>query len=70
MCLFLCKYPSSYEYGFVQPMNQAVLRTLQKSILNRNKHIVEIHQNKRKNYVFNPERHCKLRCLFLSYSSI
>ena len=49
MCLFLCKYPSSYEYGFAQPMNQAVLKTLQQSILNKNKHIVEIHQNKRKN---------------------
>lgn len=49
ICLFICKYPSSFEYGFAQPMNQIVLKTLQQSLQNHNKNIVEIPRNKRKN---------------------
>ena len=39
--LFICKYPTTYEYGIAQPMNKIVLNT--------NKDIVEIPRKKRGN---------------------
>lgn len=49
VCLFICKYSTTYEYDMMQPMNKAVLTTLLQSILNTHKNIVEIPRNKRKN---------------------
>lgn len=49
VCLFICKYSTTYEYGMIQPMNKAVLTTLLQSILNTHKNIVEIPRNKRNN---------------------
>lgn len=49
VCLFICKYSTTYEYGMMQPMNKAVLTTLLQSILNTHKNIVEIPHNNRKN---------------------
>ena len=49
VCLFICKYPTTYEYGMMQPINKAVLTTLLQSILNTHKNIVEIPRNNRKN---------------------
>lgn len=49
VCLFICKYSTTYEYGMMQPMNKAVLTTLLQSMLNTHKNIVEIPRNKRKN---------------------
>ena len=47
--LFICKYPTTYEYGIAQPMNKIVLTTLLQSALNTNKDIVEIPRKKRGN---------------------
>lgn len=49
VCLFICKYSATYEYGMSQPVNKAVLTTLVQSMLNTNKNIVEIPRNKRTN---------------------
>lgn len=49
VCLFICKYSTTYEYGMIQPMNKAVLTTLLQSILNTHKNIIEIPRNKRNN---------------------
>ena len=49
VCLFVCKYSTTYEYGMTQPMNKAVLTTLLQSMLNTHKNIVEIPRNKRTN---------------------
>lgn len=49
VCLFICKYSTTYEYDMMQPMNKAVLTTLLQSMLNTHKNIVEIPRNKRKN---------------------
>lgn len=49
ICLFICKYSTTYEYGMMQPMNKAVLTTLLQSVLNTHKNIVEIPRNKRTN---------------------
>ncbi|MFR3345752.1 MAG: hypothetical protein ACLTS6_18315 [Anaerobutyricum sp.] len=42
VCLFICKYSTTYEYGMMQLMNKAVLTTLLQSMLNTHKNIVEI----------------------------
>lgn len=39
--LAVCEYPSTYEYGVEQPLNQAVLSTVLQSVLNGNKKVVE-----------------------------
>lgn len=49
ICLFICKYSTTYEYGIAQPMNKIVLTTLLQSALNTNKNIVEIPRKKRGN---------------------
>lgn len=49
ICLFVCKYSATYEYGVSQPVNKAVLTTLMQSMLNMHKNIVEIPRNKRTN---------------------
>lgn len=49
VCLFVCKYSTTYEYGMSQPMNKAVLTTLLQSMLNTHKNIAEIPRNKRAN---------------------
>ena len=49
ICLFICKYSATYEYGMLQPVNKAVLTTLLQSMLNSNTNVVEIPRNKRTN---------------------
>ena len=49
VCLFVCKYSTTYEYGMSQPMNKAVLTTLLQSMLHTHKNITEIPRNKRAN---------------------
>ena len=49
ICLLVCKYSATYEYGIRQPINKAVLTTLLQSMLNEHKNIAEISNNKRKN---------------------
>lgn len=49
ICLFICKYSATYEYGMLQPVNKAVLTTLLQSMLNSNTNGVEIPRNKRTN---------------------
>lgn len=49
ICLFICKYSATYEYGMLQPVNKAVLTTLLQSMLNTNTNVVEIQRNKRTN---------------------
>lgn len=49
ICLFICKYSTTYEYGMTQPMNKIVLTTLLQSTLNANKNIVEIPRKNRGN---------------------
>lgn len=49
VCLFVCKYSTTYEYGIAQPMNKAVLTTLLQTMLNTHKNILEIPRNKRAN---------------------
>lgn len=49
ICLFICKYSATYEYGMLQPVNKAVLTTLLQSMLNTNTNVVEIPRNKRTN---------------------
>ena len=49
ICLLVCKYSATYEYGIRQPINKAVLTTLLQSMLNEHKNITEIPNNKRKN---------------------
>lgn len=49
VCLFICKYSATYEYGMLQPVNKAVLTTLLQSMLNSNTNVVEIPRNKRTN---------------------
>lgn len=40
--LAICEFPSTYEYGVEQLLNQAVLSTVLQSVLNGNKKIVEV----------------------------
>lgn len=47
--LIIRKYTTTYEYGFHQPMNKAVLSTIKQTLLEKNKNIVEISRNKRSN---------------------
>ena len=49
ICLFICKYSATYEYGMLQPVNKAVLTTLLQSMLNSNTNVIEIPRNKRTN---------------------
>ncbi len=49
ICLFICKYSATYEYGMLQPVNKAVLTTLLQSMVNSNTNVVEIPRNKRTN---------------------
>lgn len=49
ICLLICKYSATYEYGITQPMNKALLTTLLQSMLNEHKNIIKIPNNKRKN---------------------
>lgn len=49
ICLFICKYSTTYEYGMIQPMNKIVLTTLLQSTLNANKNITEIPRKNRGN---------------------
>lgn len=40
--LVICDIKSTYEYGVVQPMNQAILKTILDSILTNNKNIITV----------------------------
>ena len=40
--LVICDIPSTYEFGVVQPMNQAILSTILQSILCGNKNVITV----------------------------
>lgn len=49
ICLVISTVDTTYNFGISQPMNKAILSTLLQSILNNNKNIIQLPENRRKN---------------------
>lgn len=47
--LVICNIPSTYEYGFSQPMNKAVLSAILQTAIGHSKNIVTIPQDRKSN---------------------